>query len=142
MQNQPVSHLPDNLLRAFAAADYRVSIDRHEYAIRIGREHPQLDRALGRRPWGILTACNPGGRLADDEDNRQQQKALERAVEEAGWRHWPGRNLDPHHQWPQEPSLLIADVDADALARLASRFGQAAIVTGQPGGRAELRACR
>lgn len=141
MENHPTSHLQEGLLQAFTAADYRVSIAGHELSIRIGRKHPELDRAMGYRAWAIVTACNPGGRLADEDDNQRRQMALEQTIVERGWPYWPGRNLDPQNEWPEEPSLLIADADVEALIRLAAHFGQAAIVTGQPGGRAELRPC-
>jgi hypothetical protein len=142
MENHPASHLQEGLLQAFIAADYRVSIAGHELSLRIGRTHPELDRALGHRAWAIVTACNPGGRLADEDDNQRRQLALEKAIGKLGWPYWRGRNLDPQNAWPEEPSLLIADADVEAIMRLAARFGQAAIVTGQPGACAELRPCR
>lgn len=117
---------------AFRATTYRVDVGDEVFALRIGEAHPAFSSWLRRQGivnWGIVTACNPGGRLAPDE-NAERSRCLEEALDERGWRHAPACNRADSGDWPDEVGFCVLGADEGALSRLAVAFGQAAIVVG------------
>ncbi len=139
MDTDAVSNSPEKLLQAFAATDYRVRVDGHEYVVRIGRSLHGLDTAVGNRPWAIITACNPQALPLGSADNQARHRMLLEAARELDLAFHPAVNRDPGKDWPDETAVLIVEPDKHALDALAKRFGQAAVVTGGNGRPASLR---
>lgn len=126
---------------AYRRAIYRVDAPAGPIDLRIGRRSAALDALLaerGARRWGFLTAVNPGSVRLPAADNEERTARLGARLEELGWKRLTGSGLDPLERWPAEPSFLVLDVDADAVAALAREFGQAAIVVGEAGTAARL----
>ncbi|WP_368640625.1 DUF3293 domain-containing protein [Castellaniella ginsengisoli] len=111
---------------AYRAAHYRIETA-PPLILRIGQAHPAL---AARFPHGgvFLTACNPRSRRLRPAANARRMRALCRAVERAGHAWLPGRGLDPHGSWPDEPSLWMPGLPLESGLRLARRFGQNALV--------------
>jgi len=107
---------------AFLATTYRVEAGGEVFDLRIEEGHPAFSSWLkgqGILNWGIVTACNPGGKLTQGQNVartlRLQHVACNRA--DAG-------------TWPDEPGFCVFDADEKALCMLAIEFGQTAIVCG------------
>lgn len=123
----------DALDAAFRATRYRVESSAGIFELRIGVVNPPFDdflRGLGVSCWGLLTAHNPGGRRRDDENPARQRLLLER-VRALRW--LPAANVAADGAWPDEPSVLILQIDEPALRALAAEFSQLAVVCGEPG---------
>lgn len=122
-----------DLLQAFLHTDYVVYPSATPLTVHIGECHPQLDSATDSRDWAVLTACNPAAsRVPDALNDRLQQQLLD-AVETAGLEHVSACNRDPAASWPDEPGLMVLEPRPEQIIGLARRFGQAGVVTGQPG---------
>lgn len=141
MQN--LARSPDRIdakLAAFAAAEYVVEAENEVIVIRVDEPTPDLDRLLDGRPWAVITAHNPDGRLRDADENAAAQRSLDERLRKLR----PdvtmnACNRDPAGRWPDEPARLFTPESFDQADRLAARFGQRAIVTGLPGAPARLR---
>jgi Protein of unknown function (DUF3293) len=125
----------DNLEAAYLGTDYRVEdIPTGPFTIRIG--HPIA--ALAGLEWAFVTACNPRSVLLSDEENTRRIADLEKAVQQSGWRFYPGQGVARDGRWPAEPSFLIVGIKESDAVDLARQFGQNAIVAGRPGEPARL----
>ncbi|MFW5926505.1 MAG: DUF3293 domain-containing protein [Wenzhouxiangella sp.] len=138
MNTAAVSSRRDDLVRAFLQTDYLVSTAAGSLTVRIGAEHPRLDRQIGYRPWAIVTAFNPGATESASGDNRRRHARLVERTERAGLASLPACNRDPSGSWPDEPGLLVYPCDSDSARKLAREFGQLGVVTGAPGEMARL----
>lgn len=130
----------DELLDAFATAEYVLPTLDENITIRIGESVPALYRMLGNSPWAVITAHNPDGIHCPARENDAAQRALEKCLRDLH----PAVmqkvvNLDPKGLWPDEPAWLFAHDDIFEVDALARRFGQRAVVTGRAGGPAALR---
>lgn len=121
------------LRRAFENADYHVVDADRMWLVRAGQRHPELDRALGLTRWAIVTAHNPGGRRCDGRFNRLRDRAFRAEVARHRWLTFKTIGRDPAGDWPDEPGLLIDGAPAAAIATLARRFEQAAVLTARAG---------
>lgn len=142
-----------SLVEAFAATEYvvrahcndasddeRNNTPDEDVVIRIGQPTPALDGLLGGRRWVVITAHNPDGVRHSDDRNAAAQQALEQCLRELRPETMlPVCNHDPSGQWPDEPAWLLACDNFSAADALARRFGQRAVVAGQPGAAAALR---
>lgn len=120
------------LERAFRATTYCVEAGGEVFSLRIGEAHPAFSAWLkqqGTATWGIVTACNPGGRPTPDT-NVGRNRELQRLIEARGWRCVPACNRADAGDWPDEPGYCVLDVEAHELGSLAAAFGQAAIAFG------------
>lgn len=135
------------LLAAFLATTYRVTTPSGVFNLRIGVSDPAFDQALriglsdtlpvrSDEPqaieWAIITACNPGKQL-DDQENAVRQRRLAVSIADNGWQHWPAANIADDGQWPVEASFLLLQVDPLRVRALARQFGQLAVVLGRQG---------
>jgi hypothetical protein len=74
----------------------------------------------------VITAHNPGGRLASGADNAAAQARLVAVLEERGLTWWPAAGGDPSWTHVEESAAVIGMDEADAIA-LGAQFGQDAI---------------
>lgn len=126
---------------AFRATTYRVDAEGEVFDLRIGQSNPAFSSWLKRRRisnWGVVTACNPGGNLAAEQNVARTRQLQERIAEHA-WRHVAACNCADAGDWPDEPGFCIFDAEDKALHVLAVEFGQMAIVCGSADdGRGEI----
>ena len=129
------------LENAFRATTYRVETGGEVFDLRIEEDHPAFSfwlRGQGVSNWGIVTACNPGARLAQGR-NAACTRRLQEAIVERAWRHVAACNRADAGNWPDEPGFCVFDADEEALRMLAIEFGQTAIVWGSADdGRGEI----
>jgi len=132
--------MDERLLAAYLATDYRVRLARGGWAsIRIGAPLPAALAALtGARPWGFLTAWNPGSSPRPRQTNRQAQRALLAALRELPDTAWIRAGHGVGTGW-REASLFVAGPGIATLDALARRFGQNAYVHADAHGPALLR---
>lgn len=141
------AQLPATLLDAFRATIYRVqlhggtSVDVHidqpvdwpDEASESGHRRAPIGR------WMIVTPDNPGARERDEAANRTRRAELDAALAEALLPvRGTTRHIDPNGRWPDEHGRLIEVRRFEQGLALARRFGQAAVVCGEPGGPATL----
>jgi hypothetical protein len=122
------------LLAAYRRTIYRVLAPAGPVDLRVGEPAPALDALLAARGatrWGWLTSVNPRSTRLADEANRERLAALRTLLAERGIPFVDGVALDPEGVWPEEPSVLLLDPPAGALAELARRFAQHAWLEGE-----------
>lgn len=133
--------MDERLLAAYRNTDYRVRLPAGGTAsLRIDRPLPTALRALvADRPWGFITAWNPGSVPAPRTANRAAQRRLLvelRAMPDVkAIRPAIGVGLQ---DW-REPSLFVVGATPDALDALCRRYDQLACLTGLGPGKASLR---
>lgn len=136
MENTPLEAAA--LKSAFLATTYRVITPSATFNLRISQ--PDLAFELFLRKWraanwGVITACNPGGRFAPSpEANDRATKQLAMRIRENGWLGFPSINHADGGDWPDEPGYCVLNAGDEALCRIAQDFSQAAIVYGEAGG--------
>lgn len=98
-----------------------------------------LLKAHGVDEYAFITAYNPDGLLQDDATNRRAQERLRALLDTIGYQYLPGvGEPDGSAAWPPEPSFMVLGMSRDAAERLGREFGQAAVVCGRIGERAQL----
>jgi len=140
---------------AFLATTYRVETPAGVFDLRIGLVSSEFDEFLRRQPvsraplaapaafasqaigWGIVTAHNPGERLADHQNALRQRRLRERIAASA-CAFLAASNIadgDDDHPagWPVEASYLVFPVDEQQVAALGREFCQLAVVCGETG---------
>ena len=109
--------------------------------VRVGRRSRKLDRLLNfreARSWAFLTAWNPGGTFAGEEQNRQRQQALESELSDQGWTFFPGQCVPDNADWAPEQCALVVGITADEATEFAERWDQDSVVCGRHGESARL----
>lgn len=130
--------MDEALLAAFRGAHYLVCLDASEWAdIHVDRPLPaSLQRLVGTRAWGFITAWNPQSIARPDADNLAAQRELDSAL-----RQLPNTIIRPAigvgSDW-HEPSLFVIGANAADLDTLARHHGQLAYVHGCADGFAVL----
>lgn len=127
-----------SLAAAFLATTYRVVTPAATFNLRIGQPEPAFELFLRKwraTNWGIITACNPGGKLVRDaKANAAATKTLATHIRAHGWLAFPSINHADAGDWPDEAGYCVLDAGEQALCGLANELGQAAIVYGEAGG--------
>ena len=116
---------------AFRATTYRVETEGQAFDLKVDLPDPAFASWLKSQSapcWGIVTACNPRGALA--ADNEARTKRLQEEIEERGWSHVPAVNRADAANWPDEPGFCVLGVQTTELRMLAAAFDQSAIVVG------------
>lgn len=91
----------------------------------------------GGRTIYVITAHNPGGRLATDKENAAAQAGLVAVLERQGLTWWPAAGGDP--SWTHvETSAAVIGIEAAEAIALGRHFGQDAIFALTPGYRQVL----
>lgn len=118
---------------AYRATIYRVRLPDAVCDLRIGQADRKLTDWLKFNGYGgfvIITAYNPGARLATLTVNRSNQQKLRECIAQAGVPYLEACNIADAGDWPEEPSLLLAGVSEEQGSAWARAFGQNAIVVG------------
>ena len=131
------------LLDAFRTTDYLVCLDEAEWvSIRIDQPLPEpLQKRVGRRSWGFITAWHPQAQMRAAVNNLAGQRELLAALQA-----WPGAVIHPAigigaSGW-HEPSLFVIGPERATLDALARRHRQVAYVHGAGSEPARLRLLR
>lgn len=133
--------LPASLFEAYQRSVYRVVAAGRRFDIFVDRTHAEIDRLLGEaggHSWALLTAANPGSRDLSEEENAARQRQLEANLRDLGYRSLLGESFDPESGDFFEEQRWVLGIDREGAVALARAFGQAAILYGEIGGRAEL----
>lgn len=115
----------------YRATRYRVYLPTATEEVRIGQRAPVVDawlREHASRQAAILTACNPHSRRLPTAANRRLQSALLHVLHAMPHPMLPACNTADCSQWPDEHSLIVADLSRGEARRLAARFRQYALV--------------
>ncbi len=122
---------------AFLATTYRVVTPSATFNLRVGQPDLAFEQFLRKwraADWGIITACNPGGKLAPDATaNDVATKALAKRIRAHGWLAFPSINHADAGDWPDGAGYCVLNAGEAALCMLASELGQAAIIFGETG---------
>jgi hypothetical protein len=79
----------------------------------------------------VITAHNPGGRAASDQENAAAQRRLEDELTQQGWTWWPAAGGDA--SWTHvEASAAVIGAEESEVAALGADFGQDAIFVLDP----------
>ncbi len=129
---------------AYRKARYLVHAPAGPVELKVGDLNAATERLLAVRcgiemNWAIVSACNPLGEIAGDEDNAQAMAELQQRVEAEGIRWLPTAALDPAGRWPAEIGLLLCDPQPGFAEALGREFRQNAIVRAVLGVPPELR---
>jgi Protein of unknown function (DUF3293) len=127
-------------IAAYLSAEYVVFGD-PGMVLRIGEPSPALDALLdaeGAQTACYITAANPYGRRAAEEENVLATTALLEAQRRAGYACYAGEGRDPKRQWPAEPSVLVLGISLADAQVLGRSYEQNAIVFARKGGAPEL----
>jgi hypothetical protein len=130
----------DRLDAVYRATTYFVDGPTGRFALRIGQASAELDAlAAAHRvnTWTYITAHNPGSVEAPSERNENQQRELEKTVEESYYPIYSGEGKRDGG-WPAEPSLLVLGIGEAEAATMARKFGQVAVLFGERSGPAQL----
>jgi hypothetical protein len=123
--------LDPELLAAYRRTEYRVDDAGYAFVLRVGEPSDALrdcHAAFGVNCSTFITAWNPRSTPTPGEQNAAAMARLEQAVAALGCRWLRGEGIDPHGDWPGEPSVLVLGLDEAAAVGLAGRFDQHAIV--------------
>jgi hypothetical protein len=123
-----VTQVDAELARAFARAVYLVDWGRRGLALRPGEAVRHWRLHFGGVPAAFITACNPGGRVVPEAENRAAMARLRQRVASAGLRWLEGEGRSPLDDWPPEASLLVLGIAAQPARALAADFGQSALL--------------
>lgn len=128
------------LLAAYRATTWRVWTPEGVHTLRLdGGPSP-----FPLRPAGIVTAYNPASTLRPREENERANERLREEIEAAGGTAHPATagGTGPDAELWTEPGFAVTGMPREALASLAGRFGQNAIVWIDPAGAPSLRVTR
>lgn len=131
---------PD-LIAAYLRTIYRLPLASGAIDLKIGEPSPALDHLLdarGATRWAWLTAVNPGSRVLEEAENRARLERLRDELAGLGWAFFEAVAVEPDGDWPDEPSFLVLDPDAERMRALAKEHGQNACLAGERGGAPQL----
>lgn len=109
--------------------------------VRVGRPAHKLDGLLqffDAGEWAFVTAWNPGGAFAGEEENRRRQEALETRLEESDYPYFPGECVPDNADWAPEQCTLVVGMSEDEARELAEKFDQDSVLYGEFGQEARL----
>ena len=110
-------------------------------AVRVGDSSDKIQRLLefcDADSWSIMTAWNPGGTFAGEDENRRRQEALETELAEKDVTLFPGESVPDSPDWAPAQCVLIVDVAPQRALQLAREYGQDSILFGARGEPARL----
>ncbi|MEU9540557.1 DUF3293 domain-containing protein [Streptomyces mirabilis] len=114
-------------------AQYQQAVVDFEFgrsALRVTPDTPDLTVGAFPGPPGstihVITAFNPAGRIAPDQDNGRAQLRLLAELERRGLTWWPAIGGDPQG-FHTEPSAAVLGLDDESARELGQRYGQDAV---------------
>jgi hypothetical protein len=136
--------LTSELFDAYWQTSFQSDVDGRPLVIHPAGLCPDLDemlKAKDYRSWAFVTAFNPASVPATDEENRRAQGQLHKEIQNNGWQFYPGIGQPGDARWTGEPSFLVLGISRHKAMQLGTKFGQLAVVFGEPDSRAELLLC-
>jgi hypothetical protein len=113
-----------SLAAAYAAADYSWELGHAWQPLRVGQVATGLAAYFpAASSFSLLSAWNPHSIPRPDLVNREQDLALQAALEATGRAFRPAFAAARNRSW-REPGWLVADLPLHAVDALAQRFGQ------------------
>ncbi len=109
--------------------------------VRVGQPAHKLDGLLqfyDAEQWAFVTAWNPGGAFAGEEENRRRQQALEEELQGTEHPFFPGECVPDNADWAPEESTLVVGLGEESARELAAEYDQDSVVVGEFGGEARL----
>lgn len=127
-----------DLARAYAAAEYAVSLDGDTLPLRVGEPARDLEAYWPATRYAFITAWNPASEPASDSANEAADALLVTQLEATGAARLRAWAQDGGRGW-HEPGWLVADLDDHVLDLLAREFGQAGVLAWTRGAPVRLR---
>jgi hypothetical protein len=127
----------EQIIASYIHAEYY--INGLDEPLRVGHLNSQVEDLLDRnkaKTWCFITAWNPLSVNLSPEQNKERNSKLH--AELAEYFVIEGEGRDPNGAWRPEESFLVIGIKQAAAKRLATRYGQRAIVFGEKGKPAEL----
>ncbi|PKO37680.1 MAG: DUF3293 domain-containing protein [Betaproteobacteria bacterium HGW-Betaproteobacteria-6] len=118
---------------AYRATTYRVFLPGGVCDLRIGQPCETLRcwlETAGSTEFALITAHNPGGRLADEASNAERQSQLECELLEGNYEPYAALHEADGEGWPNEESCFVPDLSCADACALAADYGQNAVVCG------------
>ncbi len=123
--------IPDELVAAYSATEYRVISDDHIFVLRIGKRSDELARKFvltGQDGATFITAENPFSQAASAEENAANQANLYRDLAATGAVIMEGAGQGKDPAWPAEASYLAIGIPREKACELGRKYRQNAIV--------------
>jgi len=128
-----------SLQQAYEDTDYFI-LD-PEIHFKHGRRNDILDKYLstiGKKTWIFISAANPRSIIQADDINRWQNINLEFDLTAKSLAYVYAKGKSNDHNWPEEESFLVFDMEISEALALAKLYDQNAILIGQLGHKAQL----
>ena len=123
--------IPDELVAAYSATEYRVTSDDPVFVLQIGKRSNEIARNFeltGKDGATFITAENSFSQAASAEENAANQANLYKdlAATDAVIMEGAGQGEDP--AWPAEASYLAIGISREQACELGRKYQQNAIV--------------
>jgi hypothetical protein len=125
------SSLPEEVIRAYQGARYRVESAGQAFILYLDRPTPELKSLLKRRPKSgacFLTAYNPYGKILSEEENHEAHLAFVEELKKSKLVFFEGVGEDPAGLWKSEPSFLVLGFSLEEAKAWGERLRQNAVV--------------
>ena len=126
-----------DFIDSYNQAEYH--IDGIEEPLKVGSLNHEVENLLNRtasKSWCFITAWNPLSVDLSPDENTERNARLR--TELAEYHVIEGEGRDPNGAWQPEKSFFVAGIKQTTAKRLATHFGQRAIVFGEKGKPPEL----
>lgn len=137
-----LTHYLDSVYEVFAPALEPLKSRHIIFSFQVGEFVPvdsQEDLLLGTLAGAIfVTACNPGSRPLNPEENEKRQRQLAVQIEERGWLALPAAGRNHDGSWV-EASFLVLGATEMAVRALMREWGQNAWLWIDPAGQVHLQ---
>ena len=139
--------IPDNLVRAYREALYRIETGAigncvcPGFDLQVDRPSPELSKLLncvGQCCAALITADNPRSERHDPSHNDPARARLRAAIRALALPSLDTWGLDPDDRWPPEQGLLVPGLDLEPAKWLGIDFGQSAILWADSDARPQL----
>ena len=127
----PDTAIPDELVTAYRATEYRVTSSTHPFVLRIGRRSEDLADLFvqtGKTGATFITAENPFSQTSTMQENAANQACLHHDLSAAGATILEGSGQGEDPAWPAEASYLAIGISREQACELGRKYRQNAIV--------------
>ena len=127
----PTTAIPDELVAAYRAAEYRVTSDDQAFVLQIGQRSDELARKfelIGKAGATFITAENPFSQAASAEENATNHASLYQDLASTGAVIMEGAGQGEDPAWPAEASYLAIGISCEQACELGRKYQQNAIV--------------